>query len=233
MIIQKVLFKILVLGDNILKFNDDPIKYDEKNERAKGIVSTVENNGAKIVMRNSFFISSNKYLKNNCFEGYANRVISCKENAHILNYMDLSEMKFEDIEEGDILIYDGNIECISEYERRIDADDKVLILKPNDLYKMALEQYKGIKEIKNVDIVADTDYIQTYHVKYLWGRFNFKSFRGDELSTIFGFQISDNTLVEKGKDNKYADIILKKNFEEVISSPNYGYVRDIEKIKYK
>ncbi len=228
-----MLCNLVVIGNNILKFDDDLIKYEEKYENAKGIISTIRKDGARIITNNTFFLSSNMYLKNNTFEGYDEREIFCKENAHFLNYMDLSEMKFEDIEEHDILLYDGNIEWILKRGRRVDANDNVYILKSNDLDKMAEEYYKGMKELKNVDLVGYTEYIEKYHVKYLWGRFKFKTFRGDELSTIFGFQISDDTVVEEGKDDKYADIILKNNFEYTILSPNYGYVREIEKIIYK
>lgn len=120
--------------------------------------------------------------------------------------------------------------------RRVDSNDNVYIIKNNDVHKMAKEYYKGMKELKNVDLVGYkeyTDNIEKYHVGYLWGRFKFKTFRGDELSTIFEFQIADDTVVENGENNKFADIILKNNLEDIISSPDYGYVGEIEKITYR
>lgn len=231
MIIKIILCNLVIIGTDILKFDDDPIKYEEKYEKVKGIVSSIRNDGARIITSNVFYLSGNRYLKNNIFEEYQGREIVCKENASFFNYMDLSEMKFEDIEEGDILFYDGNIEWILKNLRRVDANDNVYILKSNDLHRMAEEYYKGMRELKNVDLVGYADYtddIEKYHVNYLWGRFKFKTFRGDELPTIFGFKISDDTVIEEGENNKYADIILKNNFEDTI-----GDVREIEKIKYK
>lgn len=99
MIIKIMLCNLVVIGNNILKFDDAPIKYEEKYEKAKGIISTIKKDGAIIIISNIFQLNTNHYLKNNVYEGYDKREILCKENAHFLNYMDSSEMKFEDIEE--------------------------------------------------------------------------------------------------------------------------------------
>ena len=158
-------------------------------------------------------------------------------NTHILNYMDSSEIKFEDVKIGDILVYEGTIEYIEKNDRRI-SEGNILVLKSADLEKMKMEQYKGVTELKNVNIVYEYNSSDLSIIKFLYGKLKVKSFKDDEFIAFFKMQISDNTIVEDGSTNKYADIVLKDNFEITTQnkskdSDKENNIHEIKKITYK
>ena len=68
-------------------------------------------------------------------------------------------------------------------------------------------------ELKNVNIVYEYNSSDSPNTKILYGKLKVKSFKDDEFISFFKMQILDNTMVEDGNINKYADIVLKDNFE--------------------
>lgn len=218
------------IQSNVLQFNTDPIKYEEKNEKIKGIVSDTKLDGAVITITNVYHInysyeSTGKYLEKNVLDGYDTLLIHLTENSHILNYMNSSEMTFNDIKNGDILFYEGNTEYMSKSDRRID-NTNIYVLKTDDLIAIAKEQYKGVTEFKNVNIVYEDDSLTSTNVKCLYGKLNVTTMKNDELTYIFSMKTSNNTIIENGTTNKYADITLKEPFES-------NEFLEIKKITYK
>ena len=225
--------------DSTLQYNNDPIKYESKNEKIKGRIDKLKLNGAVISITNNYYFGENsgRYLESNSLDEYNLLNIHLTENTHILNYMDSSEMKFEDVKIGDILVYEGNIEYMEKNERRI-SEGNILVLKSADLKKMKMEQYKGVTELKNVNIVYEYNSSDLSIIKFLYGKLNVKSYKGDEFVVFFKMQISDDTIVEDGSTNKYADIILKNNLENTVvnkdkDSDREKDIHEIKKITYK
>ena len=101
-----------------------------------------------------------------------------------------------------------------------------------------MEQYKGVTELKNVNIVYEYNSSDLSIIKFLYGKLKVKSFKDDEFIAFFKMQISDNTIVEDGSTNKYADIVLKDNFEITTQnkskdSDRENNIHEIKKITYK
>lgn len=231
--------KLEEIKNSTLKYNDDPIVYETKNEKIKGIVQNIQLNGAVIKLTNSYFFSetSGLYKENNSLDEYNVLNLYLTENTHILNYMDSSEIRFEDIDIGDILIYEGNIEYIVENERRISSGN-ILILKRTDLNKITMEQYKGITELKDVNIVYEYSSTDLPNTTFLYGKLYIKTFRNDEFINFFKMEISNDTIVENDRSKKYADIILKNNFEDTVENKSKdgdreNNIHEVEKITYK
>ena len=225
--------------DSTLQYNNDQIKYEAKNEKIKGKIDKIQFNGAIISITNNYFFgeSSGVFLEANRLDEYNMLNIHLTENTHILNYMDSSEIKFEDVKIGDILVYEGTIEYIEKNDRRI-SEGNILVLKSADLEKMKMEQYKGVTELKNVNIVYEYNSSDLSIIKFLYGKLKVKSFKDDEFIAFFKMQISDNTIVEDGSTNKYADIVLKDNFEITTQnkskdSDKENNIHEIKKITYK
>ena len=225
--------------DSTLQYNNDPIKYESKNEKIKGRIDKLKLNGAVISITNNYYFGENSgiYLESNSLDEYNLLNIHLTENTHILNYMDSSEIKFEDVKIGDILVYEGTIEYIEKNDRRI-SEGNILVLKSADLEKMKMEQYKGVTELKNVNIVYEYNSSDLSIIKFLYGKLKVKSFKDDEFIAFFKMQISDNTIVEDGSTNKYADIVLKDNFEITTQnkskdSDKENNIHEIKKITYK
>lgn len=225
--------------DSTLQYNNDPIKYESKNEKIKGRIDKVQLNSAVISITNNYYFgeSSGKFLETNSLNEYNMLTVHLMEKTHILNYMDSSEMKFEDIKIGDILVYEGDIEYIEKNDRRI-SEGNILILKSTDLEKMTMEQYRGVTELKGVNIVYEYNSSDLLNTKFLYGKLNVKSFKDDEFISFFKMQISDDTIVENGSTNKYADIVLKDNFEITTQnkskdSDGENNIHEVKQITYK
>ena len=225
--------------DSTLQYNNDPIRYEAKNEKIKGKIDKIQLNGAIISITNNYYFGENSgvFLEANRLDEYNMLNIHLTPNTHILNYMDSSEIKFEDVKIGDILVYEGTIEYIEKNDRRI-SEGNILVLKSADLEKMKMEQYKGVTELKNVNIVYEYNSSDLSIIKFLYGKLKVKSFKDDEFIAFFKMQISDNTIVEDGSTNKYADIVLKDNFEITTQnkskdSDKENNIHEIKKITYK
>ena len=225
--------------DSTLQYNNDPIRYEAKNEKIKGKIDKIQLNGAIISITNNYYFGENSgvFLEANRLDEYNMLNIHLTENTHILNYMDSSEIKFEDVKIGDILVYEGTIEYIEKNDRRI-SEGNIIVLKSADLEKMKMEQYKGVTELKNVNIVYEYNSSDLSIIKFLYGKLKVKSFKDDEFIAFFKMQISDNTIVEDGSTNKYADIVLKDNFEITTQnkskdSDRENNIHEIKKITYK
>ena len=225
--------------DSTLQYNNDPIRYEAKNEKIKGKIDKIQFNGAIISITNNYYFGENSgvFLEANRLDEYNMLNIHLTENTHILNYMDSSEIKFEDVKIGDILVYEGTIEYIEKNDRRI-SEGNILVLKSTDLEKMKMEQYEGVTELKDVNIVYEYNSSDSPNTKILYGKLKVKSFKDDEFIAFFKMQISDNTIVEDGSTNKYADIVLKDNFEITTQnkskdSDRENNIHEIKKITYK
>ena len=227
------------IKNNTLQYNNDPIKYESKNEKIKGIVQNIQLNGAVIRLTNSYFFSetSGLYKETNSLDEYNILGIHLTENTRILNYMDLTEMKFEDIGINDILVYEGNIEYIVDNERRISSGN-ILILKRTDLNKMTIEQYKGMTELKDVNIVYEYNSSDLPNTTFLYGKLYIETSRNDEFINFFKMEISNDTIVENDSTKNYADVILKNDFEDTIVNKSKdgdreNNIHEIKKITYK
>lgn len=236
---EKQSLELKNIKNNTLQYNNDPIKYESKNEKIKGRIDKLKLNGAIISITNNYYFSENsgKYLGNNRLDEYNLLNIHLTENTHVLDYMDSSEVKFEDIGISDILIYEGNIEHITGNERRI-SDGNIFILKNTDLQRLTMEQYKDVSEFKDVKIVCEYEPSDLPNTKFLYGKLNVKTFKDDQFVAFFKMQISYNTIVEMGNTNDYADIILKENFEITTQnkskdSDRENNIHEIKKIAYK
>ena len=227
------------IKNNTLQYNNDPIQYEFKNEKIKGIVHNTQLNGAIIELTNNYFFSetSGLYKGGNSLDEYNVLNLHLTENTHILNYMDSSEMKFEDIDINDILVYEGNIEYIVDNERRISSGN-ILILKRTDLNKMTIEQYKGMTELKDVNIVYEYNSSDLPNTTFLYGKLYIETSRNDEFINFFKMEISNDTIVENDRTKNYADVILKNDFEDTIVNKSKdgdreNNIHEIKKITYK
>lgn len=236
---EKESFESNRIKNTTLTYYNDPIKYESKNEKIKGKIDKINPNGALISITNNYYFSENsgKYLGKNSLDEYNLLNIYLTEDTHILNYIDSSEVKFEDIAISDILIYEGNIEYINSNERRI-SDGNIFILKNTDLQKLTMEQYKDVSEFKDIKIVYEYETSDLQNVKFLYGKLNVKTYKGEQFVTFVKMQISDDTIVENGNTNDTADIILKNNFETTTQNKSSdgdreNNIHEIKKISYK
>ena len=92
--------KLEEIKNSTLKYNDDPIVYESKSEKVKGIIQNIQLNGAVINLTNSYFFSETlgSYKEGNSLDEYNILNLHLAENTHILNYIDSSEIRFEDID---------------------------------------------------------------------------------------------------------------------------------------
>jgi hypothetical protein len=223
--------KLEEIKNSTLKYNDDPIVYESKSEKVKGIIQNIQLNGAVINLTNSYFFSETlgSYKEGNSLDEYNILNLHLAENTHILNYIDSSEIRFEDIDIGDILIYDGNIEYIAQNERRISSGN-ILILKRTDLNRITMEQYKGMTELKDVNIVYEYNSSDLPNTTFLYGKLHVK-FRDNEFIDFFKMEISNDTIIENDSSKNYADIILKNNFEDMVVNKTGDREKNIHEVK--
>ena len=76
--------------DSTLQYNNDPIRYEAKNEKIKGKIDKIQLNGAIISITNNYYFGENSgvFLEANRLDEYNMLNIHLTENTHILNYME-------------------------------------------------------------------------------------------------------------------------------------------------
>lgn len=225
--------------------NISNITFQDYNEKVKGIIFS-SYKGTNTECNYNILNIKNNYMIYNDHIGcdipdYNSFTLYTPLDIEVLSYTNSRTISFDDIEENDILIYNGTISYSTSSSSpniaKINGDSPIYILKENELSELVLNEYNDKKELSNVHIRYQTPYLEDFNVTYLFAEITYISSKNDKFIYPIILEISEDTIVKNNNVKTelyevYANIVLKNSFEISEASAIYS-VKNIKEITYK
>ncbi len=232
--------------DNVTTHTDiSNITFQDYTEKVKGIIfssyngTNTEYNYNILSIKNDYMIYNDHIVCD--IPNYTFFTLYTPLDIEILSYTNSCTISFDDIEENDILIYNGTISYSTSNSSpniaKINGDLPIYILKENELSELILNEYNDKKELSNVHIRYQTPYLEDFNVTYLFAEITYISSKNDKFIYPIILEISEDTIVKNNNlktelHEVYANIVLKNSFEISETSAIYN-VKKIKEITYK
>lgn len=155
-------------------------------------------------------------------EEYSEFIVNITSDSKIIDYNNLTDMKFDDIKQNDVIFYNGIIKKAKGVASAIEVgENKIYVLKNSDIKDLAIRDYSGKKELKNVCI----SYVDEKHIL---AQIKVNTNKNDGVLYLTYLKLSNDVEVDKYCRNRYADIVMNEPFNDFSEGEN-----EVIKINFK
>ena len=217
------------IGNNMDKANINEVETEERLyqspdnfvEEYTKVKGKYDNN---IKGKDYFYISNTVFLNEVGIEldGYSEFIVNITPESKILDYNSLENIDFNDIQQNDVIFYNGIVKKAKDSASAIEVGgNEIYVLKNSDIQKLAMEKYSGSSTIDNVRI----SYVDEDHIM---AQITVDTYKNDVVIYLAYLKLSNDVKVDEYCRNKYANIVMSEPFNDFSEGEN-----EVIQIDYK